>query len=191
MKRSRDRLRAGTHLNGFRRASVVALLLAVCFLANVAAAYAAGPATISVFRFYNKSTGAHLYTADYNEYISLLNNRSFHEDGIAYTMWAEWARTPLHRFYNKNTGVHFYSADTAEVDNVKRTMSGTYRYEGVACNVGGAGVPIHRFLNIRNGVHFYSADAAEVESVKANLSDTYRYEGIAFYSPVYIDYGTP
>jgi Repeat of unknown function (DUF5648) len=187
MKRSRDRLRAGARSDGFRRGSVIALLLAVCLLASVTPAYGfTGSLVTSVSRFYNKSTGAHLYTTDYNEYISLLNNRAFHEDGIAYTMWNEWSRTPLHRFFNKKTGVHFYSADPDEVARVQATMSGTYRYEGVAYNVGTFGIAIHRFLNLRTGVHFYSADPVEVENVRATMTGTYRYEGIAFYAPQYV-----
>ena len=183
MSESGKRPAIGLRFVGVRRLSVVALLLATCFLANVSGAHAMANPFITVYRFYNSGTGAHLYTADGNEWNSLLNNRSFQYDGTAYSIWAEFARTPLHRFYNPKKGVHFYSADANEVARVRATLSGTYRYEGVAYNVGNYGLAVHRFYNLRTGVHFYSASEAEVANVKANLSSIYRYEGIAFYAP--------
>lgn len=191
MGRFEVRRHAGSRTVGLRRVTAIALLLTVCLLANAASAYAASPAFTHVYRFYNKRTGAHLYTTDIAEYQSLVGNRSFTGEGTAYSMWAAFCTTPLHRFYNMKKGVHFYTADAAEAENMKVTMAGTYRYEGVAYNVGTFGIPIHRFLNLRNGVHFYSADAAEVENVKVTMTATYRYEGIAFYAPQYIDIPTP
>lgn len=167
---------------GVRRLSAVVVLLVMCFLAGVAPAYAGAPG-FAVFRFYNAGTGAHLYTRDANEFLAVSNNPAFQSDGMAYYIWAEFARTPLHRFYHMQNGVHFYTADASEAARVQTTMAGTYRYEGVAYNVGGYGLAVHRFLNLRTGVHFYSADAAEVANVQANLSSIYRYEGIAFYAP--------
>jgi len=167
-------------------------LLAAGLLMNVVSAYGAEFGHfITVYRFYNTRTGAHLYTTDAREYAALANIRAFRSEGLAYVMWSVLATTPLHRFYNFRTGVHFYSADPDEVARVRQTMSGTYRYEGVSYNVGTRGIPVHRFLNVRTGVHFYSADAAEVESVKTNLSAIYHYEGIAFYAPQYEEIPTP
>lgn len=168
---------------GVRRLSVVVVLLVMCLLASVAPAFAGPAPGFAVFRFYNPGTGAHLYTRDANEFLAVSNNPSFQSDGMAYYIWAEFARTPLHRFYNKHTGVHFYTADAGEAARVQATMADTYRYEGVAYNVGGYGLEVHRFLNLKTGVHFYSADAAEVANVKTNLTSIYKYEGIAFYAP--------
>lgn len=74
-----------------------------------------------VYRFFNTSTGAHLYTISQTEreYISNnLTNYSF--EGVAYYGYQSDrpGAIPLYRFYNPQIDAHFYTPSTAERDAV-------------------------------------------------------------------------
>jgi len=141
-----------------------------------------------VYRFFNRTTGVHLYTASEAEKANVVDTLSstYSLEGVAYTLDASTTanNAPLYRFYDVNKGVHFYTASETEKSNLIGTMGAVYRYEGVAYNVSltptGA-QPVYRFYNIKKGVHFFTASDSERDEIIATLGGTYRYEGIAYY----------
>jgi len=140
-----------------------------------------------VYRFYNRVTGVHFYTASEAEKNNVARNLSatYAFEGVAYApdSIAPGNNKPLHRFYNFKEDVHFYTADEAEKSRVIATLGDTFRYEGVAFNVSAspAGTfPLHRFYNFKKDVHFYTASLAERDDVVKRLGWTYRYEGVAY-----------
>lgn len=89
---------------------------------------------IDLYRFYNKRTGTHFYTADVGEKNNVVANLSavYQLDGVAYQVANSSAggALPVYRFYNRRTGTHFYTVDAGERDNVINTLGATYNYEG-------------------------------------------------------------
>jgi hypothetical protein len=92
-----------------------------------------------LYRFYNKKTGTHFYTADQNEKNNTLNNlgATYQLDGITYFVSNVPGGVTVYRFYNVKTGTHFYTADTTERDRVINTLGYLFRYEGPAYYVYG------------------------------------------------------
>lgn len=86
-----------------------------------------------LWRFYNRRTGTHLYTADPAEKATILATLGsiYSLDGMAYRV-SMTTGTPVHRFYSPSKGVHFYSADPAEVAYVQAHLGAIWRYEGPA-----------------------------------------------------------
>jgi VCBS repeat-containing protein len=143
---------------------------------------------LRVYRFLNRTTSVHFYTASEAEKANVVDTLSstYSLEGVAYSLDTSAAANtaPLYRFYNIKKGVHFYTASPEERDTLLNTMGDVYRYDGVACNISltpAGSQPVYRFYNIQNGVHFYTASLAERDSVESRLSGTYRYEGIAYY----------
>jgi Repeat of unknown function (DUF5648) len=88
-----------------------------------------------LYRFYNRRTGTHFYTADTAERDNVINTLGaiYQYEGPAYNVSAyPWFGLPVYRFYNRRTGTHFYTADETEKTNVINTMSAIYTYEGPA-----------------------------------------------------------
>ncbi len=89
-----------------------------------------------LYRFYNRQTGAHFYTASVAEKNNVQANLSaiYSYDGPAYNVCV----TPLadaqtvYRFYNKINGAHFYTASEAEKNSVLANLSATYVLDGPA-----------------------------------------------------------
>ena len=139
-----------------------------------------------IYRFFNKQSASHFYTASAAEKDSVIANLSatYALDGVAYRVSSVYA-TPLHRFYNKVNGSHFYTATEAEKNDVIANLASTYTYDGVAYRVSRTSVagstPVYRFFNKQNASHFYTASVAEKNGVVANLSATYALDGVAFY----------
>jgi hypothetical protein len=95
--------------------------------------------TTPLYRFYNKKTGTHFYTASQTERDSVVAKLSgtFKLEGVAYNVSSEpTASTPVYRFFNKKTGTHFYTASQTEKESVVAKLSGTYRFEGIAFYLG-------------------------------------------------------
>jgi hypothetical protein len=142
-----------------------------------------------VYRFYNRKSASHFYTASEAEKATVLNTLSstYSLEGVAYSIDTAAAANdaPLYRFYNKQTGAHFYTASAAEKANVQVNLSAIYSYDGPAYKVCVTPVAdsqtVYRFYNKINGAHFYTASEAEKNSVIANLSATYVLDGPAFY----------
>lgn len=85
-----------------------------------------------VYRFFNTSTGAHLYTmseAERNHIDDNLANYSF--EGVAYNGYESDrpGATPLYRFYNSQLDAHFYTPSTAERDAILSNLP-DYQLEG-------------------------------------------------------------
>ena len=70
-----------------------------------------------VYRFFNNSTGAHLYTMSEAERDSINSNLpNYAYEGIAYYGYQSdrYDATPLYRFYNRVVDAHFYTPSVAE-----------------------------------------------------------------------------
>ncbi len=93
-----------------------------------------GNSSESVYRFFNSTTGVHLYTTNENERDSIIDNLSnFTYEGpkfYAYEQPIE-GTTAVHRFYEPNIGVHFYTPNEAEKIFVEENLP-NYTYEGIA-----------------------------------------------------------
>lgn len=104
------------------------------------AAYSAGLAPAPgmdqpLYRFYNRNTGTHFYTASGAERDQVLSRWAdvFSYEGVAYYVGAGGqGQVPLYRFYNRGTGAHFYTASETERDSVLARWSGTFTYEDPA-----------------------------------------------------------
>lgn len=117
MIRVRDTMRATYSLDG------------VCYYVDTA-----NPAnSVPLYRFYNKKTGTHLYTADEGEKNTILATlwAVYTLDGVAYHVSMSDGMQ-VHRFYNPSIGAHFYSSDAAEIAQVRTNLGHTWFYEGPA-----------------------------------------------------------
>lgn len=141
----------------------------------------------SVYRFYNKRTGTHFYTASADERAAVNAKwpTIFNDEGVAYTInTANPANNqPLYRFYNVRTGSHFYTASADERAAVNAKWPTIFHDEGVAYRVSTTpgGTSVYRFYNMRTGSHFYTASVAERDAVNAKWPTIFHYEGVAFY----------
>lgn len=145
-------------------------------------------ANANVYRFYNRQTGTHFYTADPAEKASVQANLSatYQLDGLGYTVREATPANdvPLYRFYNRKTATHFYTADPAEKVAVE-AMTSIFTYEGIAYYVSDTAPTgsksVWRFFNMETGTHFYTADPVEIAHVQATMASTYQLDGIGFY----------
>lgn len=96
----------------------------------------ASPANnLPLYRFYNRKSGSHFYTASPEERDTVLARwaSTFTYEGPVYNVSASPVNaTPMFRFYNKRNGSHFYTASPEERDSVLTLYAATYAYEGVA-----------------------------------------------------------
>ena len=86
-----------------------------------------------LYRFFNRNTGSHFYTASEAEKNSVIANLSnvFTYEGPAYKVALNpTGNTPVYRFYNKANGSHFYTISEAEKNNVIAKYAATYNFEG-------------------------------------------------------------
>lgn len=146
----------------------------------------------SVYRFYNRTNGAHFFTASSVERDSLIaTNSNLNYEGAVFSAISSSATnaTSVYRFYNSQNNTHFYTVSATERDSIIANLSTIYSYEGVAyqaytsstgASITGA-TALYRFYNTSLGSHFFTASLAERDSVINNLSATYSYEGIAYY----------
>ena len=75
--------------------------------------------TSPVYRFFNNSTGIHLYTADENERAFVENNLdNYTPEGTPYYGYDTQVEgtIPLYRFYNEGLDAHFYTPNADERD---------------------------------------------------------------------------
>ena len=85
-----------------------------------------------VYRFFNTSTGVHLYTINELERDSIIENLpNYNFEGVAYYGFeTEQPETQaLYRFYNPVIDAHFYTPNAGERDNVLETLP-DYQLEG-------------------------------------------------------------
>ncbi len=139
-----------------------------------------------VYRFYNRTQGAHFYTISPHERnASIEENRNLNYEGIGFasSVSAGTNLAPVHRFLNRSTGTHFYTISEVERQRVQQSLGGIYSYEGVAWygspQTQQGWQPMYRFFNRSNGLHFYTASEAERNTVSQNT--LYQYEGVAYH----------
>lgn len=87
-----------------------------------------------VYRFFNPTTGVHLYTTSEVERDSVRETLdNFTYEGVKF--YAHESETegsmPVYRFYEASLGVHFYTPNEAEKDSVMENLD-NYTYEGIA-----------------------------------------------------------
>ena len=147
----------------------------------------ADPDPVTVFRFYNRITGVHFYTADPAERaLVIASYPNLVDEGAAYRALPSpgTGTTPVYRFYNTATGAHFYTADATERTRVLATYP-QFADEGVRFHAFTSDAvdrtPVHRFYNTRTQTHFYTASDAERDFV-ARTYAVFVYEGIAWYA---------
>lgn len=134
-------VRAGVHfytISEAEKANVIATLGAVyryegpSYWVNTASPYNNTP----LYRFYNRRTGTHFYTASATERANVIATLGavYNYEGPAYSVCAGAVAgaTPVYRFYNRLTGTHFYTASEAERANVIATLGAVYNFEGPA-----------------------------------------------------------
>jgi hypothetical protein len=91
--------------------------------------------TQPLYRFYNRRSASHFYTASLDEANSVILKWSnvFTYEGTTYKVSPYGpANAAVYRFYNKRNGSHFFTASAEERDTVIARWSATYTYEGVA-----------------------------------------------------------
>lgn len=143
--------------------------------------------TDGIYRFYNKGTGTHFYTASFSECTDVMSTLdSFDFEGAVFKGAPESNGAdvaPVYRFYNTATGTHFYTISEAEkaqiLDNLHAFNFEGKSYDAHTTNSAGA-TGLHRFYNTQTGTHFYTASEAEMQNVQNTLPQ-YNYEGIAYY----------
>lgn len=140
-----------------------------------------------VYRFFNKLTSTHLYTADAAEaaHIRATWPTTMRDEGIAYNVDLTKDTTPLHRLFNLQTGTHFYTADPNELAYIRATWPTIFRYEGPTYPVTAGPWPgktaVYRFFNLQTGTHFYTASEVEKDYVRATWPTVMRFEGPAYW----------
>ena len=138
-----------------------------------------------VYRFFNSTSGIHLYTANPSEYDSLLNEPSnFTLETESYISVDPLSGgREVSRFRNIATGAYLYTISLEEQDFITDNLD-NYVLEGNAFNafdteVEGS-IPIYRFYEPTIGTHFFTENIDEKTFVENNL--TYDFEGIAYYA---------
>jgi len=96
--------------------------------------------TQSLWRFFNRVTGSHFYTASDAERDMVIATwpTIFTFEGEAYKVSPTAAANtmPVYRFFNVTNGAHFYTASLAERDNVIASWPNIFAYEGVVFHIG-------------------------------------------------------
>ncbi len=87
-----------------------------------------------VYRFFNPSTGVHLYTTSEIERDSVIENLdNFTYEGAKFYAFENQVEgsIPIYRFYEPTLGVHFYTPSEFEKDSVIENLD-NYDFEGIA-----------------------------------------------------------
>jgi hypothetical protein len=117
----------------------------------------------NIYRFLNKDTGTHFYTASESEKDNIIENLSN---------------------YTLEGASHLYTISEEEKTFVQDNLT-NYTFEGEAFSAYSSEqegtIPIYRFLNTETGTYFYTPSVAERDNVENNLPN-YESEGIAYYA---------
>ena len=95
--------------------------------------------TVPLYRFFNKRTLVHFYTADVAEMNNVKNNMKayYNYEGVAYQVSdSDQYGQKIFRFYNPGRHAHFYSADMSEIWG-RKSLSAIYQFEGIGFYSGG------------------------------------------------------
>lgn len=168
---------------------------------------------VTVFRFWNRITPGHFFTADEDEMMPVLLEeiqtpmgncmidpieyyicgRKWTFEGIEFQ--AEKNRTvsntPVYRFYSAQNNSHFYTIDASEKNYIEQNYSAdAWKYEGITFYVSSSEAPglrpIYRFWSPQYKRHFFTISRDEKDHIIKTNSDTvWNYEGIAFYAKTF------
>ncbi len=140
-----------------------------------------------VYRFFNRATGVHFYTADAGERAHILATwPHFADEGAVWRALrtADAGTVPVWRFFNRDTGAHFYTTDANERQRILVTWP-QFADEGAAFHAYLSDAfdraPVHRFYNTQTRTHFYTAQDAERDFVQRTFPQ-FAYEGVAYYA---------
>ena len=142
----------------------------------------ASEAELTVFRFYNTTSGAHFYTASVTERDEIRAQPSaFVYEGPAFQASSQGGvnLSPVYRFFNTSTGVHFYTISESEKNHIQQNLP-QFHLEGVAYYASQAAAsgfrPLYRAYVSNKGFHFYSVNAGETAGLAQYLA-----EGVAYH----------
>ena len=92
-----------------------------------------------IYRFFNRQTGAHLYTIDENEKNYIVDHlKNYNNEGIAYYAFESqpenFDTVPLYRMLNTQSGAHLFTTSRNEFDTIQETLPNFHAEgnEGVA-----------------------------------------------------------
>jgi hypothetical protein len=94
---------------------------------------ASGKNNTPLYRFYNKKTSTHFFTASEAEKNNVITKWGYiyQYEGVAYNVASDTVGTaPVYRFWNVN-GTHFYTISEAERNNVIARWPNIFKYEGI------------------------------------------------------------
>ena len=127
-----------------------------------------------VYRFFNRDTQAHFYTASPAERDYIVAHwPEFANEGVAFYALAEPepSSTPMYRFYNVKTGVHAYALGAAERAALQalpdQIDEGPMLYLLSAAEPGASA--LYRFYNATTGGHLLTTDDDERDYVRRRL----------------------
>ena len=132
-----------------------------------------------VYRFFNRATGVHFYTADAAERAHVLATwPHFADEGAVWRALrtADAGTVPVWRFFNRDTGAHFYTTDANERQRILVTWP-QFADEGAAFHAYLSDAfdraPVHRFYNTQTRTHFYTAQDDERDFVQRGQGNPY------------------
>ncbi|MFA5197267.1 MAG: hypothetical protein WC437_02480 [Patescibacteria group bacterium] len=102
---------------------------------NFSLNYGSNRNSVPLYRFYNKQTGSHFYTAFEAEKNDVIAKYGYiyQFEGTAWNVSYDPANSfPVYRFYNLQNGSHFYTANEGEKNTIISTLGYRYRFEGVS-----------------------------------------------------------
>ena len=147
------------------------------------------PATVSVYRFFDRTDGTHFFTATETERDALIATREdLRYEGVgmnAVSPDSSPDTVAVYRFFDHMDGTHFFTASSAERDSLiagrsDMTFEGPAFYENAAPAAGDTAV--YRFFDTAHGTHLFTQSADERATILATRPDLTA-EGIAFYAP--------
>ena len=132
-----------------------------------------------LFRMYSPVTNRHLYTLDFNEYITLAG-RGWQAEDVAWHTPINNAN-PVFRLYHAGVNAHHFTKDVREFDHL---VSIGWRDEGIAFLSALPSTPnsvgMTRLFTPHGLRHLYTADANEVNVLVA--SSNWRNEGVSLFA---------
>ncbi len=149
----------------------------------------AASGVITVYRFFDSTTGTQFLTASTAERDGVLATRpdlTFEGVGLGgIAPGADPSAVPVFRFFDTTTGTHFFTSSQSEetslvINRPDLVLEQTTFYEHATAQAGD--VPVYRFFNMNDGTHFYTSSGTERSTITATRPDM-AYEGVAFYSP--------
>lgn len=140
---------------------------------------------VTVYRFFNKTNGAYLYTTNENERDSVLQlTDQWMYEGSKFQVApsSESGMIPVYRFFNNQKGGHLFITNETEFDSVSQLSE--YSFEGIAFYVfenssGSFTESVSRYFDTITGIHLFTASTSEKDSL--NILSKFNNEGITFY----------